>query len=309
MRTCAIVNPAAGRGRVRRVWPQLLSHLLSAAPSLSVRWTTAPAHATALTRQALLDGYERIVAVGGDGTLHEVVNGFFDGSSLVSPEAVLAFVPCGSGSDFRHALGLPSALPSADRLHAPRVRSLDVLRVRDTSCPPPEGPRTVRHALNIVSAGLSGAVVRRMSQSSGRLPPRLRYLTAILQALATTRPTSVRLVLDGTPQPTMRIRLVALANGPSFAAGLPIAPMATPHDGRLHITVVRAIPAASLLRHAHRFYRGTHLALAGVDSYRARHVALLPQSPQRTWAEADGERLGRLPLSVSLLPNALRVHC
>lgn len=309
MRTCVIVNPAAGRGRVRRIWPQLLSRLLSATPSLSVRWTTAPAHATALTRHALLDGYKRIVAVGGDGTLHEVVNGFFDDSSLVSPEAVLAFVPCGSGSDFRHALGLPSALPSADRLRAPRVRSLDVLRVRYTSCHPFGEGCTVRHALNIVSAGLSGAVVRRMSSSSGRLPPRLRYFTAILRALATTRPTSVRLVLDGTPRPPVRVRLVALANGPSFAAGLPIAPTATPHDGRLHVTVLRALPVASLLRHARRFYRGTHLTLPGIDSYRARRVALLPQSPQRTWAEADGEQLGRLPLSVSLLPSALDIHC
>ena len=307
MHTCAVVNPVAGRGQVRRLWPQLLSRLLRATASLSVRWTTGPRHATALARQALADGCDRVVAVGGDGTLHEVANGFFDGASPVRPGAVLAFVPCGSGSDFRYALGMPAGLAATGRLVHGRVRAVDVLRVRHSSSGDRRG---LRHALNIASVGLSGTVVRRLSPGTRLMPPRLHYLQAILRALATDAPFRICLTLDGTRLPPARSRLVAIANGPTFAAGLPIAPAATPHDGQLDVTVLHDVSVPTLLRHAPRFYRGTHPSLDGVDTYRGRRLSLsLPDDCQFVWGEADGEHLGRPPLSVEVVPGALRMQC
>ena len=307
MRTCAIVNPVAGGGRVRRVWPRLLSSLLAVTASLTVRWTTGPGSATSLTRQALRDGCERIVAVGGDGTLHEVVNGFFENQTLVDPSAVLAFVACGSGSDFRRTLGAPTGVEAVQQLQSDRIRPIDVLRVRYTT----EHSRSAqRYAINIASAGLSGAVVRRFSPR-GLLPlsPRLRYLQAALWALRTDRPAPVQLTLDGDALPPSRIRLVAVANGHTFAAGLPIAPTATPHDGVFDVTVLHDVSIPTLLRHAHRFYLGTHTALDGVSTYRGRRLTIEPLDDHRPlWAEADGEALGRLPMSVEILPRTLRLQ-
>ena len=97
--------------------------------------------------------------------------------------------------------------------------------------------------------------------------PRLDYLGAALQALATDRPAPVRLTLDGELLPPTRVRLVAVANRPRFAAGLPIAPNATPHDGRFDLTVLHDVSVPYLLRHAHRFYHGTHTTLDGVSTY------------------------------------------
>ncbi len=305
MRTCAIVNPTAGRGRVRRIWPRLLSRLLAATSSLSVRWTTGPGHATSLTRRALRDGCERIVVVGGDGTLHDVANGFFEDAAPIAPSAVLAFVACGSGSDFRRALGAPTGIEAVRQMQSDRIRPLDVLRVRYTT---PGGP-ALRYAINIASVGLSGTVVRHLSSGILPVPPRLRYFQAALRALVTDPPVRVRLTLDGRSLPPARIRLVAVANGHAFAAGLPIAPTATPHDGRLDVTVLHDVPIPTLLRYAHRFYRGTHPSLPGVDTHRGRRLTVEPLSHQSpVWGEADGEPLGCLPFTVEVIPQALRMQ-
>jgi YegS/Rv2252/BmrU family lipid kinase len=306
VRTCAIVNPVAGGGRVRRIWPRLLSRLLAATAALSVRWTTGPGTAAALTRQALRDGAERIVAVGGDGTLHEVVNGFFADRSPIAPSAILVFVPCGSGSDFRNALGTPTGVEAAQQLRSDRVRPLDLLRVQHTT---EAGRSRACYAVNVASAGLSGTVVRRFSPGRTPVPPRLGYLGAALWALATDRPAPVRLTLDGKPLPPTGVRLVAVANGPRFAAGLPIAPNATPHDGRFDLTVLHDVSIPYLLRHAHRFYLGTHTTLDGVSTHRGRRLTVrAPTAHLPVWAEADGEPMGQLPLSVEVVPDALRVQ-
>jgi YegS/Rv2252/BmrU family lipid kinase len=306
MRTCAIVNPVAGGGRVWRLWPRLLSRLLAVTNSLSVRWTTEPGTATSHTRRALQDGFDRIVAVGGDGTLHEVVNGFFDEQSPITPSAVLVFVACGSGSDFRRTLGAPTGVEAVQQLQSDRIQPVDVLRMQYAT---EHGRRAQRYAINIASAGLSGTVVRRFSPGILPAPTRLRYLQAALRALATDRPAPVRLTLDGDPLPPSQVRLVAAANGHTFAAGLPIAPTATPHDGVFDVTVLHDVPIPTLLRHVHRFYLGTHLSLDGVSKYRGRRLIVEPLDDRRpVWVEADGEALGKLPLSVEVVPQALRVQ-
>ena len=302
MRTCAIVNPVAGGGKVRRIWPRLLSRLLEATESLSVRWTTDHGTATTLARRAVDEGFERIVAVGGDGTLHEVVNGFFEKQSPIAPSTVLAFVACGSGSDFRRTLGVPTGVEAVRQLQSDRIQPLDVLCVQyTTEC----GRPAQRYAINIASIGLSGTVVRRFSRSPLPIPP----LQAALRALATDRPVPVHLTLDGESLPITRARLVAAANGHTFAAGLPIAPTATPYDGLLDVTVLHDVPIRSLLRHVHRFYLGTHTSLDGVSTNRGRRLTIdTPDNDRPIWAEADGEALGTLPITVEIVPQALRMQ-
>lgn len=306
MRTCAVVNPVAGGGRVRRMWSQLHPRLRDAASSLSVRWTTGPSTATALARRALKEGFERIVAVGGDGTLHEVVNGFFEGETAVDPSAVLVFVGCGSASDFRRSLGAPSGVAAVRQLRSDRIEPFDVLRLQYATG---TDGRATRYAINVASFGLSGTVVRTFSPGSSLLPSRLLYLGAALRALATDRPPPVRLTLDGESLSPAPVRLVTTANGHTFAAGLPIAPTASPRDGQFDVTVLHDVPIRSLLRHIHRFYLGTHTALSGVSTHRGRRLTAHPVDDRPpVWVEADGEALGRLPVAVTLVPQALRIQ-
>lgn len=306
MRTCAIVNPVAGGGRVRRLWPALAPRLRGAVPNLTVKWTTAPGDATALTRAAVRRGAERIVAVGGDGTLHEVVNGFFatDGTPL-SPAPVLTPLACGTGSDFRRALGTHATPAALERLSAPRTRSVDLLRVAYTSA---VGERAYRYALNMVSMGLSGRVVHRLQRNGGLLPARLRYVEALLRVLATHRPFGAALEVDGTPVPASALHLVAVGNGPSFGAGLRIAPDAVLDDGRLDVTVLHDVSVLALLGRLPHFYRGTHLSLRGVTTRRGRRLRVRSRQAAPVLVEADGELLGRLPATVETVPDALRLQ-
>ncbi|MFP4228115.1 MAG: diacylglycerol/lipid kinase family protein [Salinivenus sp.] len=306
MYTCAIVNPAAGGGRVRRLWPALLPPLLAASERLTVRWTSGPGTATVLTRRALHQGADRVVAIGGDGTLHGVVNGFFEGTQPVAPSAVCAFVACGTGSDARWMLGLPTGADAIRRLHHAPIRPIDLLRLRYTAA---DGTTRTRYAINVASVGLSGAVVR-WTQRTRRLPlpPRLRYLGAIVAALCTHRPHAVTVHLDGHPLPAERVWIVAVANGTTFGAGLHIAPTAQVDDGELNLTIVRARPVHTLLSHAAHFYRGTLDTVDGVTTHTGRVVTARPAEASPAPLEADGERLGHVPVSVEVVPGALRVQ-
>lgn len=306
MDTCAIVNPTAGGGRTRRLWPRLLPLLLSASGRLTVRWTTGPGSGIVLARRAVRRGVERVIAVGGDGTFHEVVNGVVGTGPSLASSVVCAFVACGTGSDARRALGIPEGLDGVAHLRDAPVRAVDLLRLQYTTA---HGQTTSRVALNVASLGLSGAVLRWARRGRALpLPPRLRYFGAILAALCTHRPSAVALTLDDQPLPVDRVWAVAVANGPTFGAGLQIAPSAQIDDGQLDVAVIHAQPVQRLLRHAARFYRGTHGGLDGVTMHRGHSLTARPVGSSPVWLEADGELLGRLPARVEVVPQALRVQ-
>lgn len=269
--------------------------------------TSAPGDATSLTRTALRENYDRIVAVGGDGTLHEVVNGYFrPNGTAITPAPPLVPIPCGTGTDFNRVLGGKTGLDAVAYLRTDRIRSIDLLRVEYTTL---DGTLAHRYAVNIASFGLSGDVVRSVNRGGLHLPgPRLRYLGAILRALASHHPFRVSLTLDGTDLGAMRVRVVAVANGHSFGAGVQIAPNAQVDDGALDVTILGDVPALRLLPSVQRFYDGTHLSLDGVTSHRGRHLRVRPLGDAPVWLEADGELLGQLPATFDVVPEAIRVQ-
>lgn len=304
MRTCAIVNPVAGRGRVRRLWPKLADGLRAATSSLTVRRTTRPKQATTFTRAALDDGYDQIVAVGGDGTLHEVVNGYFepDGSPIPSASPLVP-IPCGTGTDFNRTLGGRTCLDALSYLHSDQTRRIDLMRVRYTG---PNGDPHAEYAVNVTSFGLSGRVVQRLARRDGLLPgTSLRYLEAIVPVLLQYRAQGVTVSVDGHDRPASPLLLGAVANGHSFAGGIKIAPDAVTDDGQLHVTLVDDLSFLRVLQAVPRAYFGTHLSLAGVTSLQGQTVTARPVDDDPVWLEADGELLGCLPATVEVVPKAL----
>src|SRR5436190_8035460 len=134
--TVAIINPKAGRGKVSAHFPT----------SVEVLETKAPGHGIELTREAIKRGAETIVAVGGDGTINEVVNGFFENEEPIGRDATLSIIPQGTGSDFCRVL---------DRQHGGEKRMVDLMRVRYMAT---DGTNRIRYSINITSFGMSGAV-------------------------------------------------------------------------------------------------------------------------------------------------------
>ncbi len=306
--TRVIVNPAAGGGRVRQVWPQLHQQIEQQIGAFSFAFTNGPNHATALTRRALNGPYQRIIAIGGDGTLNEVVNGFFRDGALLRPDAVLVPVACGTAGDFRRTLGRSTPLPD---FRAQRLQTVDVGRITYTDATEEAAKQPAqRHFINIASFGMGGmvdAVVRDLPLKS-LLGGRLAYLYAILHTLVRYRNATIELHIDGTDYGRYTIRNIAIANGRYFGGGLPIAPHASLQDGLLTIIIIKDMSRIDFIRHARRFYAGRHLELDAVSAFQGRHIEARPTSAPPVLLDVDGEPLGRLPATFEVLPQALTIQ-
>jgi len=300
-RTLVIANPASAAGRTRQALPRLEPKLRAAIGAYELVWTKGPRDAERLAREAVRAGVDRLVVAGGDGTAAEVVSGLM-GASL-GAYVEIAFLPLGTGADFHRTLDIPREPDEAIAALAPgKGRRIDVGCVRYVE---EDGSERTSHFLNVASAGLSGVVTRRV-RGSKALGARLAFLFGTLAGLATFRPSSMRLRVDGAEVFEGGVALAAVANGRYFGGGMHVAPEARPDDGLLDLVVVPALPKHVLVTRLPRLYRGTHLAVPGVALFRGRRVELEPLG-EPALGEVDGEPIARLPMTVEVRPGALQV--
>jgi diacylglycerol kinase (ATP) len=294
-----IANPAAGGGR-NPALPRLRVALHARGVEHDVVLTDRPGHATELARAAVDAGRRYLVAVGGDGTVHEVVNGMVDAPSGTARRdgLVLGVVSAGSGCDLVRTFGLdrtPEVL--ADHLASDHALPIDLGRLQLIG---PDGHDRVVVFANVAEAGFGGAVV----QVSARLPDRLgpaRYAAGIVAAWGRFRRRPTTVTVDGgtTTEPVCN---VVIANGQFFGGGLHVAPRALPTDGRFNVqswggTVTDVIRANRLLR------TGSHLQRDDVREWQSATVTVDAAEP--LVVEADGEVLGTTPLSADVLHHVL----
>ena len=300
VRIVGIVNPSSGRGKAAKAWSRLRAHLSGPVKTLQ---TGARGHATDLTRQAIQEGAEIIVAVGGDGTINEVVNGFFEHDKLISDTATLAILPHGTGSDFSRALHIPEGVEkTAALIQSGQPRLLDLMMVRYTTM---EGAQAERYSVNITSFGMSGTVASRVNRSSKTFGGKTSFVLAALRTAITFRGNGVTISLDNSIAIEAKVINVAVGNGQYHGAGMWICPGASIEDGMLDLTVIKYLSLWELVRGLPALYNGGIYTHSKVESYRVKRVQA--DSLETTLIEIDGEPLGRLPIEVSILPGALRV--
>jgi YegS/Rv2252/BmrU family lipid kinase len=261
-------------------------------------------HASALVRASLREGCNLIISVGGDGTVNEVVNGFLDDSGTLNSQAAVAVIPCGSGGDFRRSVGLDGSLPNAvAAVLAGETRELDVGRL---ACRSLTGEPIERLFINIASLGLSARVNHLMRRQPSCLGGSVRFFLATLQALLSHRNERVEFEVDGEPLPALVLNTAAVANGRFFGGGMQIAPRALLNDRLLDLVILGEVGLRDFLLWGPRFYRGKHLSHPLIQ-YRA--VSTVSASgPAQVLVEVDGETIGTVPATFSLLPRALRVR-
>jgi diacylglycerol kinase (ATP) len=294
----AIVNPAAGRGKAARLWPQLEPLLRAAFPRLTVRQTRGPGEAETM---ALEWGAEHpaghLLVGGGDGTLHEAVNGLWASGS----HAALGLLPLGSGNDFARNTGIPRDPAKAASLletTVPRGVDLGVLSFGTES-----GMRR-RAFLNSVSIGISVRANRLAKRLAGLGFGRARYSGAGLAAILSAKPAHYRVSIQGQPWFAGDALNVTVANGASFGAGIKISPDSSPYDGTLELVILGAMGRGRALEVFGRLQRGTHLELPEVRTTSIRSATLA--GPDQLAVEADGEELDvRGGLSVEVAPARL----
>ncbi len=302
-RTQVIINPHSANGSTGRRWKIIREELRRAIGDFDECFTERTGHATELAREGLRAGCERIVAVGGDGTNNEVVNGFFEQGRPVNPQAALGFIPRGTGGDFRKTLGIGKRLEEClPVLQAGRVRPVDV---GSATFHDGAGQQIRRHFINITSFGIGGLVDALVNRSSKALGGRLSFLLATARALFSYRNRSIRLRVDDAFDERLTINNVAVANGQYFGGGMWVAPKASPDDGLFDVVILGDLSRGEVIRGSRRIYRGTHLEMPKVRWLRGRRV--VAESDEEVLIDMDGEQPGRLPITCELLPGALRL--
>jgi diacylglycerol kinase (ATP) len=297
-----IANPRAGRGKVDAALPQVERVLRDAGLGYRIVRTAHPGHATQAARDALLGGERYLVAVGGDGTVHEVVNGMIQDGQPIAPDAVLGVVATGSGCDFVRSFGLPGdAARAARQLVGDQVRAIDVGTV---TCADGDATRT-RYFVNIAEAGLGGAVVARAAglKGFGRFLGGARYAAGFWLTLPGFRPAAVQLDADGQAF-GWRAFNVVVANCRFYGGGMQISPKSDPGDCLLDVLVMTG-PKSDAFTTLPKVYSGTHLPHRNIAELRAGRILLDADRP--FLVEADGEMLGTTPASFGIIPSGVRL--
>jgi len=304
MKPFVVLNPNAGRGRVRRAWPGLAGQLRSILGPFELATTSARGDAIRLVQRAVADGTSCVIAVGGDGTISEAVNGMCNGADPPAGDVTLGAIACGTGNDLARMFGV-GAGPDASlaRLAEKRRRRIDLGRIDFVDH---GGHKASRWFVNIASFGLSGAVNDAVSRA--RLTRMLGGRAAFfIHSWREMRRFVGRRVLlqpdDGEPIEEF-ISMVAVANCRYFAGGMKIAPHADPADGRLEIVVLRQNPRVRMTE-MRLVYSGAHLSHPAVRVMRGRSLSVRPTDGRAVLLDVDGELPGRLPATFSVVPDAL----
>ncbi|HEX5411285.1 MAG TPA: diacylglycerol kinase family protein [Terriglobia bacterium] len=301
----AVVNPSSARGRTARRWPQLAAMLESRLGRVITRFTDQPGAGIGITRALLHEGCDLIIAVGGDGTVNEVANGFFDKDHMIRPEAVLGILPLGTGGDFRRTLEIPSDADAAiEILGAGVPAQIDVGRATFRAS---SGDQVSRYFVNLVSFGMGGHVAAQSKNFMARFGGKSAFFWATFKTFLSYRGRQISLAMDGssTGLPFF-ITNIAVGNGQFHGGGMRPCPAAIPNDGVLDVTVIRYAGALKLLGSFSMLYSGEVYSHPNVRHFQAAQIFAEANDP--TEIEIDGEPVGTLPLEITLLPKQIRVQ-
>ncbi|HEY3099288.1 MAG TPA: diacylglycerol kinase family protein [Methylomirabilota bacterium] len=291
-RAVVVVNPAAGGGRTARIWRRLRDVMAATLPAEHAE-TRGPGDGERLAREAAASGAALVVAVGGDGTLNEVVNGVRSAGVEVSVGAVLT----GRGCDACRNFGVPrDPLAAVAALADGQDARFDLGRAEWM-----DGRR--RWFAISAGAGFDAAVARRAQ--TWRMRGTLPYLAAVLATVHRHRPVDAVLEMDGVAEPPTPITAVVAANGRWFGGGMKIAPQADPADGALDVVVLGALGRLELLRWLPTIYPGTHVRHPRVRVRRARRLRV---SGGALPTHLDGEPAAATPITLAIEPGALRLR-
>ncbi len=307
-RPLVIVNPISGGGRAGRSANQVRSILERRLGPVDLAMTKGRAHAIDIAREGVGQGRSLLIAVGGDGTLHEVANGILGAGG----NAAIGYVGQGTGGDFRRSLGIEHRLEAyTEAIASGRERRIDAgrLRYRD-----PEGATRTRWFVNIVSAGMGGLVDAYVSDTTKALGGKAAYFWASARALFRCRRGRLRCdVTLGDDHHVRRVDslMMAICNGRYFGSGMHVAPMAKLDDGRFEVVSLNAPNKLAFAVSSRKIYRGAHLSTPAAEHFACDRIAIdLENEEARSTflLDVDGEPLGGMPLEVQLVPGVLRLR-
>ncbi|KAL2536435.1 Sphingoid long-chain bases kinase 2 [Forsythia ovata] len=308
-----VVNPRGANGRTGKEWKKLLPYLrsrLGTECNICESMTSGPCHAIDITREAIREGADAVIAVGGDGTLHEVVNGFFWGGKPVSSHylkdghtTALGLIPLGTGSDFARTLGWKNDPHDAVERIAKGLRSpVDIGVISGQSGEP-------HYFINVADVHLSakaGYYASRYKKFGN-----LCYVIGALQAFAGHHNHDFRIkVDDGDWEAYSQVTALCIGNAKFFGGGMKITPNAHPSSRDFEVVILQDFKWYDFVLKLHMLYNGTHLSVKNVSSRRVRSIEVEEIANSGSiYVQSDGEHLGFLPRKFIILPGAVEMIC
>lgn len=303
-RTQVIVNPESNQGRTRKRWKDIKEAIRGFIREFRYEFTEKPLQAIEITREAIRSGHELIIGVGGDGTMNEIANGFFDSQRIINPETTLGILPSGTGSDLVKSLKIPAGIKGALKVITQGASvQIDVGRVTLRSS---AGPETDRFFLNVADFGVGGEVVREVSRR--RLERKASsYVRCLVKTMVHYKSRRVRIRVDGRELPEGEYLIGAVANGRIFGKGMKFAPHAKLDDGLFDVILVKNMSFGEFCRHGWKIFFGKHLSHPKIQFIRAQLVEAFSLDEEDVLLELDGEQLGTLPARFEILPGHMLV--
>jgi len=283
-----IVNPNAGGGKGRKLFPVLRQKLLDRNISFHLQFSESAEHVTHLARQAQSEDYNIITSCGGDGTAHRALQ------AMVGKCSTLALIPVGSGNDFPGNLGIPDDLDFAcDLLTKGKVRKIDVIQVNSE-----------RYMVGVGGVGFDSEVNSLANRLSRFISGKATYVLPVLYKTLVYQPKVISVQLDNE---TLQgpVLMVAFGNIKSYGKGMKITPLAEPDDGLFDICWIDPVKKFRLFRFFPTVFRGEHIEMPEVYYYRSTSARVESSFPLDLYG--DGEFICQTPFTLRLLPQALRV--
>ena len=304
LKTQVIVNPESNQGRTRKRWTQIKEAFRGFLKEYRCEFTGGPLEAIEITRSALKNGTELVIGVGGDGTLNEIGNGFFENRRPINPEATLGIVPSGTGCDFARSLRIPLGLKGALQVIADGPSSL--IDVGKATFRTSAGRDEERYFLNISDFGIGGEVVAKVNRN--RMERRASsYVKCLVTTMMRYRNKRIRIRIDGQTLPSDEYLIGAIANGRIFGKGMKVAPQARLDDGLFDVVLVKGMKFLEFCRHGWKLFNGSHLSHPKISLIRGARVEAVSEDAEPVLLELDGEQLGTLPAVFEIAPRNIVV--
>ncbi|MBL9111920.1 MAG: diacylglycerol kinase family lipid kinase [Myxococcales bacterium] len=302
-----VVNPKSGGGKTGKTFGAMRATIESRIGPCDVRETERSGHAIALAEEAARDGHPLVVAVGGDGTFNEVVNGLMR-AKTAGHEAELGLIAQGTGGDFRRSLGIEHRLDVyLDALAGTKTRRIDVGLLEH------DGGKT-RYFVNILSAGMGGLVDQYVAEGSRAMGGGAAYYFASLKALVNAKVGHVRCKITRGGEVTERTvptLMIAICNGRFFGSGMKVGPMAEIDDGIFEVVALGQTSKLGFAVTSNAIYSGGHMRDAGTVHMRGDTIEMSLENADASphfLLDLDGEPLGGLPIKVTVVPKALALR-
>lgn len=284
MKTLFIINPIAGRNKSKIIWNDIKSHINI---PFDYVFTQMPGDARRFAHDAYSQGFKRVVAVGGDGTVSEVVNG------IVGSDLELGIIPAGTGNDFVKTLNIPLTPKEA----------LTVIETGKTTMVD-LGKSEKGFFINVAGAGFDAEVVNTTNVDIKFLTGTPAYVSGLIINLVRYSPREAQIEIDGKVY-HRKLWLIVVANGQYFGGGMKISPDAVIDDGLFDICMVNSMSRLEILRFLPKVFTGAHKTHPALEVIRGRNIKIDFKTP--TKVQADGEVIGNTPVSFSIVSKALKV--